>query len=220
MFGMKSRKNAVPAGIAFVFGALLGLFFVGGANADVIYSYAGSDYQQTYSNYYDDNENVTISFTLASALGNNFSGIVTPLSFAASDGVSMIPNGATSSFNITTNASGQIVDWLINIAYSYGGYCANDTYCPGSFSRTVYSSNGNPSGNIDQSQIYSTCPFENCEESSEAQVSNATNPGTWSANIITASVPEPSTWAMLLLGFGGIGFMAYHRKAKPALMAA
>ena len=29
-----------------------------------------------------------------------------------------------------------------------------------------------------------------------------------------------STWAMLLLGFVGIGFMAYRRKAKPALMAA
>jgi WD40 repeat protein len=33
-------------------------------------------------------------------------------------------------------------------------------------------------------------------------------------------VPEPSTWAMLLLGFAGIGFMAYRRKSKPALMAA
>ncbi len=31
-----------------------------------------------------------------------------------------------------------------------------------------------------------------------------------------AAVPEPSTWAMLLLGFGGIGFMAYRRKSKPA----
>jgi hypothetical protein len=33
-------------------------------------------------------------------------------------------------------------------------------------------------------------------------------------------VPEPSTWAMMLLGFTGIGFMAYRRKSKPALMAA
>jgi len=33
------------------------------------------------------------------------------------------------------------------------------------------------------------------------------------------AVPEPSTWAMLLLGFAGIGFM-YRRKAKPLLMAA
>jgi PEP-CTERM motif len=35
-----------------------------------------------------------------------------------------------------------------------------------------------------------------------------------------AAVPEPSTWAMLLLGFAGVGFMAYRRKSKPALMAA
>jgi hypothetical protein len=35
-----------------------------------------------------------------------------------------------------------------------------------------------------------------------------------------AAVPEPSTWAMLILGFAGIGFMAYRRKSKPALMAA
>jgi PEP-CTERM motif len=37
---------------------------------------------------------------------------------------------------------------------------------------------------------------------------------------ITTPVPEPSTWGMLLLGFAGVGFMAYRRKSKPALMAA
>jgi outer membrane lipase/esterase len=36
----------------------------------------------------------------------------------------------------------------------------------------------------------------------------------------TGAVPEPSTWAMMLLGFAGIGFLAYRRKSKPALMAA
>jgi hypothetical protein len=35
----------------------------------------------------------------------------------------------------------------------------------------------------------------------------------------TPAVPEPSTWAMMLLGFAGIGFMTYRRKSK-ALMAA
>jgi PEP-CTERM motif len=28
-----------------------------------------------------------------------------------------------------------------------------------------------------------------------------------------AAVPEPSTWAMMILGFAGIGFMAYRRKS-------
>jgi hypothetical protein len=37
---------------------------------------------------------------------------------------------------------------------------------------------------------------------------------------ITDGVPEPSTWAMMILGFAGVGFMAYRRKSKPALMAA
>jgi hypothetical protein len=27
-----------------------------------------------------------------------------------------------------------------------------------------------------------------------------------------AATPEPSTWAMMILGFAGIGFMAYRRK--------
>jgi hypothetical protein len=35
--------------------------------------------------------------------------------------------------------------------------------------------------------------------------------------VIGSAVPEPSTWAMLLLlGFAGIGFMAYRRKSEPA----
>jgi hypothetical protein len=37
---------------------------------------------------------------------------------------------------------------------------------------------------------------------------------------VSSAVPEPSTWAMMLLGFAGVRFMAYRRKSKPALMAA
>ncbi|MDR3465457.1 MAG: PEPxxWA-CTERM sorting domain-containing protein [Xanthobacteraceae bacterium] len=37
---------------------------------------------------------------------------------------------------------------------------------------------------------------------------------------LTAAVPEPSTWAMLVLGFAGVGFMAYRRKSKATLLAA
>jgi len=39
-------------------------------------------------------------------------------------------------------------------------------------------------------------------------------------NSPVSAVPEPSTWAMMILGFAGVGFMAYRRKSKPALMAA
>jgi hypothetical protein len=36
---------------------------------------------------------------------------------------------------------------------------------------------------------------------------------------ISSAVPEPSTWAMMILGFCGLGFMAHQRKSKPALAA-
>ncbi len=37
---------------------------------------------------------------------------------------------------------------------------------------------------------------------------------------LAPAVPEPTTWTMMLLGFAGIGFAAYRRKPKPALIAA
>jgi hypothetical protein len=35
---------------------------------------------------------------------------------------------------------------------------------------------------------------------------------------LSSAVPEPATWAMLLIGFAGIGFMAHRRKSRPALL--
>jgi hypothetical protein len=37
---------------------------------------------------------------------------------------------------------------------------------------------------------------------------------------ISAAVPGPSTWAMVILGFLGLGFMAYRRKQQTAFNAA
>jgi hypothetical protein len=42
-----------------------------------------------------------------------------------------------------------------------------------------------------------------------------------SSTPITGAIPEPSTWAMMILGFFGVGFMAYRRKQNgPALRLA
>jgi hypothetical protein len=35
-----------------------------------------------------------------------------------------------------------------------------------------------------------------------------------------SAVPEPSTWAMLILGFAGVGYMAYRRRSPAALATA
>jgi hypothetical protein len=37
---------------------------------------------------------------------------------------------------------------------------------------------------------------------------------------VESGVPEPSTWAMLLLGFAGVGFMAYRRRKSTVALAA
>ena len=44
--------------------------------------------------------------------------------------------------------------------------------------------------------------------------------GSFGPAVVTTAVPEPSTWAMMLLGFAGIGFVTYRRHSKSALLAA
>ena len=38
--------------------------------------------------------------------------------------------------------------------------------------------------------------------------------------VVSSAVPETSTWSMMILGFAGVGFMAYRRNNKTALCAA
>jgi PEP-CTERM motif len=44
----------------------------------------------------------------------------------------------------------------------------------------------------------------------------ASNTGPVGGLTISTAVPEPSTWAMMILGFMGVGFMAYRRKGRPS----
>jgi len=46
------------------------------------------------------------------------------------------------------------------------------------------------------------------------------NPGLSDIHFDATAVPEPSTWAMLILGFAGVGFMAYRRKNQGTLRLA
>jgi hypothetical protein len=44
--------------------------------------------------------------------------------------------------------------------------------------------------------------------------------GYWTASFPTiTAVPEPATWAMMILGFAGVGFMAYRRKHNGAALS-
>ena len=49
------------------------------------------------------------------------------------------------------------------------------------------------------------------------KAANPSNPGNvcyLSDFTLTVAVPEPSTWAMMILGFAGIGFLAYRRRTN------
>jgi hypothetical protein len=48
----------------------------------------------------------------------------------------------------------------------------------------------------------------------DAITPNPDSLGSWT---VTADVPEPSTWAMMVLGFCGLGYMAYWRKNRLTL---
>ena len=45
----------------------------------------------------------------------------------------------------------------------------------------------------------------------------STGQGAFGGNVAFTAVPEPATWAMMLLGFGAVGF-AMRRRRRPALM--
>jgi len=53
-----------------------------------------------------------------------------------------------------------------------------------------------------------------------AHIFACTAPCTTSSDVLvtgfTTAVPEPSTWAMMILGFMGVGFMAYRRRGQPS----
>jgi PEP-CTERM motif len=50
--------------------------------------------------------------------------------------------------------------------------------------------------------------------------SHQPSPSGTAVNFTISAVPEPSTWAMMILGFVGVGFMSYRRKAKPSFRLA
>lgn len=83
----------------------------------------------------------------------------------------------------------------------YAGYACNFAYCllgPSTGTAdTTFGTNTDPTG----AQIF-------------------TPVGVDVSITLTGAVPEPSTWAMMILGFAGMGFMAYRRGSHGALNAA
>jgi hypothetical protein len=56
-----------------------------------------------------------------------------------------------------------------------------------------------------------TCGDPSCSTWSDDVIRNVGVGGNFA--LLTAPVPEPSTWAMMILGFLGLGFIAYRKKS-------
>jgi hypothetical protein len=109
---------------------------------------------------------------------------------------------------IGTNGSGQITSWTISEGY-FASYPAVPGENPTDFF-AIYTVTTTNTGD--------TVTLVTDNDAGFAPGGYSTGTGSFGAVVVTP-VPEPSTWAMLLLGFAGLGVMAYRRKSKPALMA-
>jgi len=111
------------------------------------------------------------------------------------------PAGASPDpFNFSANLSGTL-NWLTGgtLLIDFGP-AQTFTYSGGSFQLAI-------------NDVRLTTSFLDGDDSA-----NLT--GTFSNITSVAAVPEPSTWAMMILGFCGMGFMAYRRRSQTTFRVA
>jgi hypothetical protein len=113
--------------------AILATLFSLPAFADTTYTYTGNP--MTYSGTGNANVcggsecSITGSFTVASSLGDNFSGTVTPESYSFTDGNQNLSTGSiVNFFTASTDASGAINGWAIELeALGYGPWMVTES---------------------------------------------------------------------------------------------
>lgn len=174
------------------------MFASSSANAQVVYTYTGNDFQSVFAPGYTTSDKITGTLTLSSALPDSLttltdeSALVTAYSF--SDGVMSFDSGCCESGNQTafqfmTDATGAITGWVVTLE-------TNDNH-----TGDLTTEGGITS--FDQSLVDGVKGGRNDGE-----------PGVWALQTMTSPVPEPSSWTMLLLGFAGL-CMLFRGQRKP-----
>ena len=202
----------VLKGIGYVtaaFALAFALAPVDSARADVVtYNYVGADF--THANLpFTTTENLTGTISFAAPLAANLtlnpfrtSNVAQPVAFSFTAGPETLTSASFSpnftSFEFSTDNAGNITGWDIVIGLGGGGQINIDN---GLF------------GVGDQASVgaFFTGPKD---------PSNASGGNNLAGQFeIAAAVPEPSTWAMMILGFCGLGVMTYRRKQKGSALA-
>jgi hypothetical protein len=187
--GLKGIGYATAA-----FALALALAPVSSARADVVtYTYVGADFTNAHAPF-TTAENLTGTITFATPLAANLNGAaITPVAFSFTAGPETItnltynPSSSFSRLNFYTDSSGNLTGWDIQVAFGGGGQINIENFTSGI-------------GPNVRDQVTDSGP-------DFASVVNKAGQFT-----LTAAVPEPSTWAMMILGFVGLGFMAVRRK--------
>lgn len=171
------------------------------AQAAVTYFYTGLDFQVVTSPF-STSDNITGSVTFSSALGVAVPyGPVTPIAFSFSDGVGAPItnlNDLTATFDIGTGQGGQFMGWDIAVTSATGGISIQNTFNVNGYQDAARGSN-------------------------EDQLGRSYQDGSWSVGQEdggVSGVPEASTWAMMILGFVGVGFLGYRRQANATVATA
>lgn len=157
------------------------------ASAAVVYQYTGNNFTSVFAPGYTTSDKITGTLTLSSALPASLNtltdetALVTAYSF--SDGVNTFATGCCGSgnqtiFEFTTDASGAITSWVVTLE-----------------------TNDNHTGDLT-----TELTFDQSLVGGVLGGSNEGSPGVWSLQSATSAVPEPSTWVLLLLGFGAVGW--------------
>ena len=180
----------------FMMGALL-ISATPNANASEVYSYAGNPFTAFYSIVpgppvdYDAGGSVSGEFTVASALGDDFNGNVTPTQFSFSNLLFAITNNDNSpgnfSFYIQTSDSGAILQWTISLLAGY----------PFAGLAITTSNSGDSTSSIGPTTLI--------------EASNS-DPGNWSYS--PAVTPLPPSLSLFALGLGALGLLGWRRKQK------
>jgi hypothetical protein len=115
-----------------------------------------------------------------------------------------IASHAPSTFNQAAGVFSVLLDGTVEATNDLGGIGNNSTLMGTlDFSTSV-------TAGTHQLEILITRPFE----------TDNTTPLQYVTDISATQVPEPSTWAMMLLGFAGLGYVGYRARSKGAALPA